>query len=67
METPLSLQGRCGTFDSYDHAVNVYEDDALCVKDQNQTITVNSASSLFPFHWFEGVVDALRTSYDKES
>ena len=67
METSLSLRGRRGSADSYNHAIDVYEDDALCAEDQNQTITKNGAGSLFPFHWFEGVVNVLRTSYDKES
>ena len=47
METSLSLRGRRGSTDSYDHVADVYKDDALRAKDQNQTITVNGAGSLF--------------------
>ena len=61
------MRGRRGSANSYDHAADVYKDDALRAEDQNQTITVNGAGSLFLFHWFEGVVDTLWTSYNKES
>ena len=50
METPSSLQVRRGSADSYNHAADVYEDDALYAEDQNRTIIVNGAGSLFPFH-----------------
>ena len=36
METPLFLQGRCGSANSYNHAADVYKDDALRTKDRNQ-------------------------------
>ena len=42
METPSSLQGRCSSANSYNHAADVYKDDALCAEDQNRTIDFNS-------------------------